>query len=302
MIVCSFTDYEYLLDTLKPAVQKGDFEVRRFANNELFISLRTPVRMDHCLILGSIAPPDERLLSLALLAHTLKKEGARKVTAFLPYLAYDRQDKEKPGESLAIAWVGSLLQAAGVDEVCTIDVHSERDKQLFPIPLLSTFPARIFANAIGEHHLIDATIVAPDNGAIPRCRSVNAALGRPTSDVPYLEKRRGEMGIRHTKMHGNAGPRAVIIDDILDTGATLISACDNLLQSGTSEIFIMVTHGLFTGSDWRKLWSLKVNRIFCMDTIPPAKDVLEESRITIVSVGQLLKEQIAQLNADAAIH
>jgi ribose-phosphate pyrophosphokinase len=256
MIAFTFSDYEHLIEPPGRVADKGNFEINRFTNGELFARIRTPVRLAHCVVLGSIAPPDERLLSLALLAHTLKKEGSQRVTAFLPYLAYSRQDK--PGQSLAAAWAGSFLRASGVDEVVTINVHSERDKQLFPVPLISTFPAEIFANAIGRHQLSDATIVAPDNGAMPRCRAVNKALSKPTASVPYFEKQRDETGIKHTDLCGKVGSQALIIDDMLDTGGTLISACEKLVQAQALAIYIMVTHGLFTGTEWKRLWSLKV--------------------------------------------
>jgi ribose-phosphate pyrophosphokinase len=292
VILFASPDYEPLLEGLQPPRQKGRFKVGRFENGELFISLQTPVRTAHCVVLGSITPPDERLLSLALLAHTLKKDGARKVTTFLPYLAYSRQDKEKPGESLAAAWVGFLLRASGVDEVLTVDVHSERDKQLFPVPLVSTFPAEIFANAIRKYRLTDATIVAPDNGAIPRCKAVNQALGRPAIDIPHFEKQRDERGIKHTDLLGEVSARVLIVDDMLDTGGTLISACEKLARGNAREIYIMVTHGLFTGAAWKKLWSLKVQRIFCTDTVPAIKDVLDEPRITTFPIVEHLMEQL----------
>jgi ribose-phosphate pyrophosphokinase len=295
MIAFTFADYEHLIEPLGRVVDKGNFEINRFSNGELFASIRTPVRLSHCVIFGSIAPPDERFLSLALLAHTLKKEGSTRVTALLPYLAYSRQDRDKPGQSLAVEWVGSFLRASGVDEVVTIDVHSERDKQLFPIPLISGFPAEIFANAIRKHQLIDATVIAPDNGAIPRCQAVNNALGRPATGIPYFEKRRDEKGIKHTGLFGKVGPRALVIDDMIDTGGTLISACDKLVQSGTREIYIMVTHGLFTGTEWKKLWSLKVQRVFCTETVRPTRETLDEPRITTLPIAEMLMEQLEHL-------
>ena len=295
MIIFPFADYLSLFERLGSAATKGGFTIGRFENGELFASVLTPVRMEHCVLLGSIAPPDERLLSFALLAHTLKKEGCHKVTALLPYLAYSRQDKDKQGESLATACVGSFLMASGIDEVFTIDVHSKRDQELFPIPLASTFPAEIFAKAIKDFHLTDATAVAPDNGAIPRCQAVNEALGRPTADVPSFEKQRDETGIKHVALFGSVQRRALIIDDMLDTGATLISACEKLLEAGTREIFIMVTHGLFTGTGWKKLWSLNVERIFCTGTIPASKDAVEESRITVLPIFEVLREQLSRL-------
>ena len=212
-------------------------------------------------------PPDEQLLSVLLLAHTLKKEDAKQVTAVLPYLGYARDDKDKPGQSLATAWVGSLIRASGCDRVITVDVHSEKTKQLFPVPLVSLCPAGIFAEAIARYGLADATIVAPDEGAISRCEAVRAAAGM-SSKTAYFEKHRTETGIIHAGPIGEVGRRAVIIDDILDTGGTLVSACEQLSRTGVEEIEVMVTHGLFTGTRWKDLYHLGVKRIFCTDSVP----------------------------------
>lgn len=295
MIIFPFTNYEYLLRAREfgEIAERGLFEIGRFENGELFASVATPVRQAHCLVVGSVAPPDQQLLSVALLSHTLKKEGAQKVTAVLPYLGYSRQDKSKTGKSLAAAWLGSILQASGIDEVVTIDVHSERDKQLFPIPLISMLPDSIFAEAMRKQGLTDATLVAPDHGAIWRCQAVNAACGRPGADVPYFEKQREEKGITHVGPIGTVGPRVVIIDDMLDTGGTLLSACEKLAQAGTKEIYIMVTHGLFTGTDWKRLWSLGVRRIFCTDAVPPSREIVDDPRITILSILPLLVELLS---------
>jgi ribose-phosphate pyrophosphokinase len=100
------------LERMLPWLRPGEFLVARYDNGELHASVHTPVAFEHCIDPASIAPPDERLLSALLLAHTLRKEGAGKVSVLLPYLACSRQDKDKPGESLAIALAGHLLAAA----------------------------------------------------------------------------------------------------------------------------------------------------------------------------------------------
>lgn len=270
MILFSFSNYRHIAKELEtiPFLKPGQFEFVRYHNRELHVRVEGQLSSEHCMILGSIAPPDDQLFSLLLLAHTLRKERAEKITAILPYLAYCREDKVKPGESLATAWVGSLLKASGIDEVLTIDVHSERDKQLFPIPLSSLSTANVFAATIRENHLIDATIVAPDNGAIRRCNEVKSAAGMPIGETPYFEKRRTAQGVIQHGPIGRVGSRVVIVDDMLDTGGTLVSACERLQEAGVKEICVFVSHGLFTGSDWTKLWSLGVKRIFCTDTVP----------------------------------
>ena len=295
MILFSFPKYEHLAEPLAalPRIRAGEFTITRFDNRELCARVQTPVSREACGIVGSVAPPDAQMLSLLLLAHTLKKDGASRVTAILPYLAYSRQDKNKPGESLAAGWLGSLLKASGFDEVLTVDIHSERDKELFPVPLVSLSTAELFAAAIQKWRLTDATVVAPDNGAIPRCEAVKRAAAMPVAETPYFEKRRTAAGITHHGPIGKVGARVVLLDDILDTGGTLLSACEKLLAAQVEEIYILVTHGLFTGISWKRLWSLGVRRIFCTDTVPPPAGV----EATILPVAPLLQEALSSMTS-----
>jgi len=272
-----------------PQLRPGQYKAGRFDDGELRIDVETPVKGELCFVLGSIAPPDSRLTSTLLLAHTLRKEGALEVTGVLPYLAYSRQDKNKPRESLAAAWTGALMKASGFDRAITIDVHSAKDRQLFPIPLSSLSPAGIFAGALKRYGLAQTTIIAPDGGAIERCEAIRAAAGLSNEPIPYFEKRRTETGIVHSRFIGEVGVHAVLVDDILDTGATLISACQRLFCAGVEDIQIMITHGLFTGNEWQGLWELGVSRIFCTDTVPLPANV-EPDRVVILPAIPLLAE------------
>jgi ribose-phosphate pyrophosphokinase len=299
MILFSFPAYENIARQLQTVacVQAGRFTVSRYANQELHTNVEGSLSGEHCLILGTIAPPDECLLSVLLLAETLKKEGAHKITAILPYLAYSRQDKEKQGESLGTAWVGALLKSSGIDDMLTVDVHSERDKQLFPIPLTSLSTSGLFAKIIRTHGLMDATIVAPDNGAIGRCEAAKSAAGMAVGDTPHFEKKRTDQGITHYGPIGRVGEKVVIIDDMIDTGGTLVSACEKLKAFGVAEIYILVTHGLFTGSSWQQLWSLGVRHIFCADTVP-LRPGMDAANISVVSAIQLIREHLSQMDKD----
>ena len=267
-------------------IQLGQCSIERFPNHELHAAIQTDVVNEECIILSTIAPPDEQLLSTLLLSHTLKKEGARTIIALLPYLAYARDDKRKAGQSLATAWVGALLQASDIDEVITVDVHSSTAQHLFPMPIVSLSPAELFAQEIKRHALLNATIVAPDEGALDRCQAVASAAGM-TQEVVVLEKRRTREGVIHVSISGPVGQRAVIVDDILDTGGTLVSCCEQLQQRGVRDITILVTHGLFTGTLWQKLWTCEVKRIDCTDTIPSVKESSSEN-IGTLSVLPLL--------------
>ena len=192
---------------------------------------------------------------------------------------------------MGTAWVGTLLKSSGIDRVVTVDVHSERDKQLFPIPLISLSTDTLFADAIQKNGLQYATIVAPDNGAIGRCKAVKRAAGMPTGETAYFEKKRTESGVIHHGLIGTVGATVVIIDDMIDTGGTLVSACEKLRAAGVQEIYILVTHGLFTGSSWVQLWSLGVRRIFCTDTVP-LRLAIDAANITVLSIAPLIRETL----------
>ena len=143
-----------------------------------------------------------------------------------------------------------------------------------------------------------ATIVAPDEGAIGRCEAVKKAAGPEGAPAlgktPHFEKHRTETGITHAGPIGEVGRRAVIVDDILDTGSTLLSACEKLAEAGLEEIDIMVTHGLFTGERWKELWRLGVKRIFCTDSVPLPAGV-DGNNIVRLSVAPLLERELCLL-------
>ncbi len=271
--------------------REAGVSIARFANGELHLALDTPPAGQDCVVLGAIAPPDDRLLSTLLLCHTLRKDGAGRIVAALPYLAYARQDRREAGRSLGAAWVGQLLSAAGADEVVTIDVHSPLVASLVPLRLRSLSPAPLFAAAIAALALEAPTIVAPDAGARARCEAVRGAAGiaRP---VVWFDKQRTAAGVRHLTLHGAVGDTVVLVDDILDTGSTLVSACEALAGAGMQRALVMVTHGLFTGTGWQRLWSLGVTRIFCTDTVAGGAPVRPE--ITVLGTGSLLADALAE--------
>jgi ribose-phosphate pyrophosphokinase len=293
-IVFALPAYSTLLPrelTDRSGIAVGACELARFSNGELYARIGDPVSDRQCGVLGSLAPPDEQTLSLLLLADTLRRERARRVVALLPYIGYARQDHADPGQSLGAAWVGSLLQAVGVERVFTIDVHSREAAACLPMPLDSLSPAPLFAQALTQRDMSDVTVVAPDEGARERCEALARATG---SEIPtaYLRKRRDGGGVTHSELLGTVTRRIVIVDDILDTGRTLVSACTALRGAGAREITVLATHGLFTGERWRELPALGVGRIYTTDSVPRAGerggDIVE-----VLPTGRLLADAFA---------
>ncbi|MGZ4187449.1 MAG: ribose-phosphate diphosphokinase [Solirubrobacteraceae bacterium] len=240
--------------------------VGRFPNGELHVEVPERVDACRCIVVGSISPPAANLERLTLAAHALRRAGAQQVTAMLPYLAYARQDRAARAESLGLAWVGDLLRASGVNEVVCVDVHRADAGDLLGLPLTSLSPAGLLAAALTERWRQEVTFVAPDEGAIARCSAAANAAGvaRP---IVWARKRRTPSGVEHLGLVGVPTSRAVIVDDILDTGGTLVSCCRQLRDAGVRQIGVVVTHGLFTGAHWRALLSEGVEQIWITDTV-----------------------------------
>jgi len=265
--------------------------LRRFANGELHAGVATPVDGRHCVAVGAISPPTANLAWLTLLAHTLRRAGARRITAMLPYLAYARQDRALPTESLGLAWVGELLRASGIDDVTCVDVHSDAAERLLGLPLTSLSPARLLAAALPAAWRTQVTFVAPDEGAIDRCAAL-AAAADADQPIAWMRKRRTPTGVAHLGLVGTPGRRVVIVDDILDTGATLLSGCRELRALGVQEIGVIATHGLFTDERWRALFAadVGVTRLWITDSVLSRRRPPEAE---LVPVGPLLAPVLA---------
>ena len=145
-------------------------------------------------MLGSLAAPDGQILATLLLADTLKRAGARRVVAALPYLGYARQDRAQAKAQFGAAWAGALLGAAGIDEVATVDIHSSAAQGVLPVPVVSLSSAPLFAAELRRESVVDLTVVAPDEGAIERCQAVADAAG-VGARVAHLRKHRTTEGV-----------------------------------------------------------------------------------------------------------
>jgi ribose-phosphate pyrophosphokinase len=268
--------------------------VGRFPNGELRVEVPEGTEGHHCTVVGSISPPACNLERLTLVAHAVRRAGAERVTALLPYLAYARQDRAAPTESLGLAWVGELLRASGINELVTVDVHSAQAGDLLGLPLTSLSPAGLLTAALPSEWLDEVTFVAPDEGAIDRCSAVARAAGvsRP---IVWARKRRTASGIESLGLVGSPGGRVVIVDDILDTGATLVSCCRQLRRAGVKQIGVIATHGLFTGERWRALFSEGIQGLWITDTVlsrrrPPQAQIVPVAGLLAPVLDQTANE------------
>lgn len=265
-----------------PAVER--VTVMRFANGELHVEVPPRAAGRRCIVVGSISPPAANLERVTLLAHALRRGGATRITALLPYLAYARQDRAAGSASLGLAWVGELLRAVGVGDVVCVDVHGEHASEVLGLPISSLSPAGLLAGALPAPWLADVSFVAPDEGAINRCSAL-ARAAAVDAPIVWARKRRTPTGVEHLGLVGSPTHRAVVVDDILDTGATLVSCCHRLREAGVRRIGVIATHGLFTGEHWRALVSEGVEQMWIGDTVLSRR---RPPHATVVPVAPLL--------------
>jgi ribose-phosphate pyrophosphokinase len=295
MKVFTFPGYERFSEAF-PTGQIEPFHCSRFASQELHIRLEKSVLGEQCIILGTVSPPEEQLVLTTLLADTLAREGASSISGVFPYLSYCRQDKDLAKESRGASWLGQLLRISGINQIITLDIHSNAAIKSLNLPVRSISPAPIFSRIIAGDIRPPFTLVSPDKGALERSEDVRAALG-VSEPVSQILKQRTGLVVK-SELHGATSERAVIIDDILDTGSTLCAAAALLREAGVKEIYIFVTHGLFNGDKWSELWDLGVQRIYCTDTV--VDKIPKDSRVTVVGITELLRGSLGYVPTNSA--
>lgn len=168
--------------------QIGHFELKKYPNQEKYISVKENVTKNYCYIIGTIAPPENNLWEILQTTNTLKKEGAKKIILILPYLAYARHDKNNPGESLNAQLTIELLQKAGADKIITLDIHSQKiiNQTNNVVESISTGP--VFAKEINQKNIHDTTFVSPDQGAIDRTNAIKKILQINNKNIYFQKK------------------------------------------------------------------------------------------------------------------
>lgn len=251
----------------------GLAEWSEFAGGEMFVSVRG-VEESVCLV-GRTGPSGVDLFRTALLADTLRRNGATQITAVIPYFAYARQDRRHaPGDAVTGAFAASQLACAGVTRIVTADLHSNRIREGTTIPIVSVDPLPDMAPALRRGPRGEFTVVAPDRGSAGRAERLAALLGRPGDVLVFEKKRTRFVGVAVGRPEGRvAGASAVIVDDMLDTGATVAAAVVRLKEQGFRVFSLCATHPLFTGDAVKRIRRLKFSRIVCANTIPMAPRV-----------------------------
>jgi ribose-phosphate pyrophosphokinase len=267
-------------------------ERTKFADGELLIKPLETVRNHHVYIVQSTSKPaTENLMELLIFVDALRRSSAKEITVVMPYFGFARQDRvARSREPITARLVADLLVAAGVDHIMTVDIHTMQIQGFFKIPFDNISPYNLFAKEIKRRiqPSDDLVIISPDHGSVTRARNFAELFKNAT--IGIVDKRRSRPNVAEA-MHliGDVDQKvAVLIDDIVDTGNTILGAVNLIRQAGAKKVFICATHGVFSKDALARIEAADIEAFFVTDTIPQQPS----PKLIPISVAPLLAKVI----------
>jgi ribose-phosphate pyrophosphokinase len=284
-------------------VSLGEVELKTFANGETYVRYDDSIRGSDAFIIQSGSPPvNDHLLELLIMVQAAKLASAKRITAVVPWYPYSRQDKKsRPREPITARLVADFLEAAGVDRVLTMDLHAGQIQGFFNVPVDHMTALPLFATYYRDKGLFGENVVAvsPDPGRAKMARRFGQML---EADLAIMNKVRPEHDTAEvSEVIGNVdGKVAIMSDDIIVTGGTLIAGAKALKEAGATEVYACATHGLFPGNAFEKIAASELSEVTVTDTVPIDK-LNRPEKIRDVSVSKLLAETIYNVFSDDSV-
>src|SRR5689334_2938539 len=277
--------------------------VRRFADMEIFVEILENVRGADVFVIQSTSfPANDHLMELLIIIDALHRASARRITAVVPYFGYARQDR-KPGPRTPISakLVANLITHAGADRVMTLDLHAGQIQGFFDIPTDNLFASPVMVRDIKERfELGKVTVVSPDVGGVVRARGLAKRINAPLAIIDKRRQRPGESEVMNV-IGEVAGTTCILIDDIVDSGGTLVNAADALLAQGATDVYAYITHGVLSGGAVARITASRLKELVITDSIQPTEAVRVAGNIRVLSIATLIGEAIARTAAEESV-
>jgi len=277
--------------------------VRRFADMEIFVEILENVRgADVFVIQSSSYPANDHLMELLIIMDALRRSSARRITAVVPYFGYARQDR-KPGPRTPISakLVANLITRAGADRVLTLDLHAGQIQGFFDIPTDNLYASPVMVRDIRERFdLGKLMVVSPDVGGVVRARGLAKRINAPLAIIDKRRERAGESEVMNV-IGDIDGRICILVDDIIDSGGTLINAADALLEKGASEVYAYITHGVLSGGAVARIAASSLKELVITDSIQPTEAVRVARNIRVLSIATLIGEAIGRTASEESV-
>ncbi len=283
----------------------AEAEVSRFSDGEVFVQVNENVRGADVFVIQPTCPPvNENIMELLIMVDALRRASALRITAVIPYYGYGRQDRKvQPRVPITAKLVADLLTAAGVQRVLTMDLHAGQIQGFFTIPVDHLFAApvllRYFQERVDQGVWEDLMVVSPDAGGVERAR---AFAKRLRTSLAIMDKRRtgiNEAQIMHV-IGDVKGRDVILLDDLIDTGGTLVQAVSALKREGAHRIVASCTHPVFSGRAIERLEQSEIEEVVVTNTIPFRAEP-RCKKITVLSVAPLLGEAIHRIHTETSV-
>src|SRR5205807_9862493 len=261
-------------------VQPGQARLRRFPDTEVSFQIDENIRgTDVFIVQPTSAPVDQHIMEMLIMIDAFRRSSAARITAVVPYYGYARQDrKDKPRVPITAKLVADLISAAGADRVLTLDLHASQIQGFFNIPVDHLFAAPVIVRHLRELELPDLTIVSPDAGGVERARAYAKRLG---ASLAIIDKRR--VAANQTEVMNIIGEvedrNVFVVDDIVDTGGTLIHSSDALLAKGARSISASCTHAVLSGPAIQRINNSQLKHVIATNSMPMADKQAECAKL-----------------------
>ena len=278
-------------------------DIRRFADEEVFVEMQENVRGEDVFIIQSTSfPANDNLMELLITIDALRRASARRITAVIPYFGYARQDR-KPGPRTPISakLVANLIEAAGADRVLTLDLHAGQIQGFFDIPTDNLFGAPVFVEDIQSRFNGDnLMVVSPDVGGVVRTRALGKRINADLAIVDKRRERAGESEVMNIIGDVN-GRKCLLVDDIVDSAGTLCNAAAALMDNGASSVSAYVTHGVLSGAATERVNNSVMEKLLITDSIQPSEDVINSDKFSVISIAPLIGEAMLRTTEERSV-
>ncbi|NIA15502.1 MAG: ribose-phosphate diphosphokinase [Nitrospiraceae bacterium] len=284
------------------ACKQGDATVRAFSDGEVNVQIGENVRgRDVFLVNSTSSPVNDNLLELLLLIDAAKRASADRVTAVLPYFGYARQDrKDRPRVPISAKLVANLLTAAGADRILTVDLHCGQIQGFFDIPVDHLSGDIVFETHMAERQIDNVVVVSPDTGSVTRARGFADRLMAPLAIVDKRRPRANESEVMNI-IGDVQGRRALIFDDMIDTGGTLVKAAQAIKDQGAIDVMACATHPVLSGLAVKQIDASVLTEVWLGDTVPLREEAAASPKLKVLSFASLIGEAIRRIHDEESV-
>ncbi len=280
-----------------------DVEIFKFSNDESFVKINDNVRgADVFIIQPTCRPVNDNLMELLIMIDALRRASAERINCVIPYYAYARSDKkDQPRVPITAKLTADLLSKAGADRVVTVDLHAEQIQGFFNIPVDHLYAIPGFARHFAGMGLENPVVVSPDSGGANRARALAKRLD---CGLAIGDKRRignVDKAVLLNIIGDVQGKTAILYDDIIDTGGSLIRIARVLISHGVKKVYAACTHGVLSGSAVKDLEASPIKQLFISNTIPLSTEAAACKKITQLSIAEMLAKAITNIHKEESL-